>query len=1224
MLTWLKRIVGAKSSLPEQSYTLLAADLARLDSVSRGLGGRALRYVLDGDDPSVLEVLASIGAGAALELKCLNRRILPRTEPRQRFFATLPPLDASFHLRLALVLEAATRRDTPKLILDWLPGVPRWLEIFLWEASTFEPNSIKSDDASFLDFELLEQMLKLADSHPELPLRAALSRNLQGWENARLGALLSAVKGFAAAAARHPGVIREVLNPPDAKRRVHVLELMTKHRVDPLPHTAQLVELAVSSAKTVRSQAQALLSLVPEAAEPHVRAKASDGTTDERMHAAGLLWNLRAEAARVFLGERRVADSSPKVRKAIEDLLGASLALEPAAAAHGAGFELPPLPDMTPRPLPASIRDALRNVVERWHRNATAANVRARAQNPKWQILDPPPVTGEMVDRIFRVMQAPTIREDELQSAWAAATEFRWRVDENDLKGFLVQPGLDLVHVVRLLGAAGLLDAWGRALRFGAIPDRLLRHYRTAHRSSFGLRDVGAAFRASGLEPALIGWTLLDRSWQRAFAWEADAVWPYFVEHAEILEEVFGLRPAAEEKDRWVDPRRRPAALAVLECLPRVPPALKPRLWEIALGSARGDRASAQRCLGKEPETAERIVSALDDGRQETRAVAAEWLADIRHSAAIPALEGALHEEKQDAAKAALMGALEALGAEVDRFLDRPGLAREAEKGLRKGVPAALGWFPFDRLPEVRWSDSGEPVARDVLLWLVVQGHRLGSPEPSALLRRYARQMDDGGRQALGRFVLEAWLAQDTELPTQQEVDAKATALAQQWSGSYPGKSLQEIAEMFARGLLEVPKGTAIGDKGVLSVAGACARADVVPVVQQYLRTWYGRRAAQCRALLQMLSWVEHPAAIQLVLATATRFRTEGIRREAEKQAQLIAERRSWTIPELADRTIPTAGFDENGELELDYGERRFVARIADDLSVTLTGPEGRTMTALPDARASESPEVVAAAKKALSAAKKELKTVLALQRERLYEAMCTQRAWSAEDWEAYLHRHPVVGRHCRRLVWVAHAGEQRLGTFRALGDGSLTTATDEAFELAPGSVVHVAHACNTPDAEGRAWTEHLAAYEIEPLFAQFARVIHRIPPDGMQETRLLEYQGHLVEAFKLRARAAKAGYVRGTTEDGGWFYTYVKHLPTLGLDAVIEFSGNALPEQNRTVALRTLRFTRKAEGPGVGADEDCTLGEVPPVLLSECWNDLRSIAAEGTGFDPDWERKVQ
>ena len=87
----------------------------------------------------------------------------------------------------------------------------------------------------------------------------------------------------------------------------------------------------------------------------------------------------------------------------------------------------------------------------------------------------------------------------------------------------------------------------------------------------------------------------------------------------------------------------------------------------------------------------------------------------------------------------------------------------------------------------------------------------------------------------------------------------------------------------------------------------------------------------------------------------------------------------------------------------------------------------------------------------------------------------------------------------------------------------------------------------------------------------------------------------------------------------------YRKHFTTLGLEAVIEFTGNGLPEENRTVALRSLYFSRaKDEATPFGPESECPLAEIPAVLLSECWNDLRSIAAEGTGFDQDWEKKVE
>ncbi len=80
-----------------------------------------------------------------------------------------------------------------------------------------------------------------------------------------------------------------------------------------------------------------------------------------------------------------------------------------------------------------------------------------------------------------------------------------------------------------------------------------------------------------------------------------------------------------------------------------------------------------------------------------------------------------------------------------------------------------------------------------------------------------------------------------------------------------------------------------------------------------------------------------------------------------------------------------------------------------------------------------------------------------------------------------------------------------------------------------------------------------------------------------------------------------------------------------LGLTAVIEFTGNGLPEENRTVALQSLYVMTSAgdkESPYAGSENRLSLGEVPPVLLSECWNDMRLAAAEGPGFDPEWEKK--
>ena len=139
-----------------------------------------------------------------------------------------------------------------------------------------------------------------------------------------------------------------------------------------------------------------------------------------------------------------------------------------------------------------------------------------------------------------------------------------------------------------------------------------------------------------------------------------------------------------------------------------------------------------------------------------------------------------------------------------------------------------------------------------------------------------------------------------------------------QWPQYYQDNPLrnasqEQITASYLPSYLKQPAGSAASSKGLLAVAAACAGERAAPVAQRYLKEWYGTRAAQGRALIVMLAWIEHPSATQLMLSVGSRFRTKSFQEEATRQAELLAERKGWTIGELADRTIPTAGFDEDG-----------------------------------------------------------------------------------------------------------------------------------------------------------------------------------------------------------------------------------------------------------------------------------------------------------------------
>lgn len=748
--------------------------------------------------------------------------------------------------------------------------------------------------------------------------------------------------------------------------------------------------------------------------------------------------------------------------------------------------------------------------------------------------------------------------------------------------------------------------------------ERLLQQFRQSH-AAFGFRELSAAFETVGVDRDFLGQCRLHE-FAPAFCWEDEAVWPYFAERPHLLEACF----QRNSNERYAAYGRK-NAFDVLRAFPEAPPSLLKVMWELALGNAKSDRAAAQAVVEKSPGWQERVIGALADGAFARRAIAAQWLGKRGVAAAVEPLKQAMKQEKQDVAKAAMMEALERLDVAIEQFLNRGQLGKEAEKTVKKGVPLQLAWFPFDRLPEVHWKDNGQPVPPEIIQHFLLQAFRMKTPEPSPLLRRYCEMFDPAERERLGDFVFQQWLERDLKhkyTEDEARAEAKKNAPNHPWFyGSLPDME-KMLYETYRR-----ERVSAIKEKGLLAVAGACCGPNSVRQIEAYLKEWYGYRASQCKALIAMLASVEHPSAVQLLLSTANRFRTKSIRQEAEKYVHLLAERKDWTIGQLADRTIPSAGFDESGSVALDFGPRQFVVKLDDRLNVSLLNEGGKAIKSLPAPGKNDDAEKAQAAKKQFAALKKELKQIVKQQTERLYESMCTERTWRFDEWDEHLLRHPIVRTLCRRLVWAVMRDDVVTQTFRPLEDGTLTDVEDNAVSVAPDATLRIAHSVLVPAETAAAWQTHLADYEVAPLFSQFGRAAYKTPEEKRSETEMTEFEGWIVETFTLRGIAAKAGYTRGAPQDGGWFHEYHKQFTGLGLQATIEFSGNSLPEENRKAALIKLYFTRLSPqelNDGYHRPAPLRLGDVPPVLLSECYQDLRAMASSGPGYRADWEKAIQ
>ncbi len=549
----------------------------------------------------------------------------------------------------------------------------------------------------------------------------------------------------------------------------------------------------------------------------------------------------------------------------------------------------------------------------------------------------------------------------------------------------------------------------------------------------------------------------------------------------------------------------------------------------------------------------------------------------------------------------------------------RETLLAEAAKGLKKGIPEKLSWFSFDVLPVVRWRSDDTPVERDLLWWLIVSAWKSKSAEPTAILRDQVALLRPDDAQVLGKAVLEAWLAADLRPQTPEELRKRLEPLFQLTGTSSLEELMQkkpEFAQLFEQAKNQPATGRT-GDKGLLALAAACGPTDVVDRIRSYVNQWYGYRAAQCRALIQVLAWIDHPEAVAFLLDVSRRFRTATIRQEAEIQVRKLAERKGTTLADLAEQSLPDGGFDAEGKLIIDFGPRQFIARLDDDAEIFLEDQSGSEIKALPAPGKADNAELAAAAKKRLTEAKKQLKAVRKRVVERLYEAMCTERSWKFADWERTLLGHPIAGRLCSRVVWTIKESTGTASTFRPLEDGTLTDLDDHEVRPAADATVRIAHRLTLTYKTAAGWVVHMLDFEVDPLLPQFARPVFRLPTESRSATEWPLPLTQPLAAPPLTRRARGLGYDPAAfrLQDGGDHF--IKHFPAASLRAEIKI-GDFDAEEHAT----RLDLSFRSAGTGKDSGSSTCLvpfGEIPPVLLSECHADLLGLGG-GAKHDDDEE----
>ncbi len=600
------------------------------------------------------------------------------------------------------------------------------------------------------------------------------------------------------------------------------------------------------------------------------------------------------------------------------------------------------------------------------------------------------------------------------------------------------------------------------------------------------------------------------------------------------------------------------AARALELLLAHDDPELPEVLREASLATSSELRALASEQLLARGEAGAWARSQLGKGSADRRAHAAALAARAGGDEAVAALRGRLDLEKQEKVQVALLEGLERLGVDLTSVLDPDTLVASMTKAAAKGTrPKDLD---LDALPTLRWKDGTEVPRALVDAWIATS-HKRKQPVPTPMLSVLARGLEPVAAGDFALALFRFWVALD-------DTD----------TDPYWGHM----------------KGTATADKGLFAVVAALADARIVPEVRTYVTTHYGWRSAQCKAMVAMLAHLAHPSGIQYLLQIAARFRTKGIKLAAREQTEQLAADRGWSPDELADRTLGDAGLDDEpfGFTDADGAPTRsFRLVLTEELAIQVADEEGQLAKGLPKARAGEDPASEKAAKARLSAARKELKAFLGVQIGRLRDAMLTQRAWSMELWRTVA-EHPVMRALFRRLLWRCDDV-----VFRLDEDGRLVDAGDETVQLPDDASVRLAHAVFLSADVAATWGQHLADFEILPLFAQIGRPTWR-PTDPAAESIPCGAEG---EGRRLRGLTSKLGYELGPAQDGGYIDAFERDHPGIGLTVQLLAEGLRHPIDDTVVPLGGAVFLQQGRR--------VALGKVPAVLLSEVYADLEEIA---------------
>ncbi|MGM7637057.1 DUF4132 domain-containing protein [Bacillus sp. Hm123] len=506
--------------------------------------------------------------------------------------------------------------------------------------------------------------------------------------------------------------------------------------------------------------------------------------------------------------------------------------------------------------------------------------------------------------------------------------------------------------------------------------------------------------------------------------------------------------------------------------------------------------------LNERPNNKQLVLPLLQHKKAVVREQAVILLSNHTDQKVVHALEEMFEKERSHKVKELISKAIHV--EELEEEQDITSLAKYCEKHLNKRKKAKVEWVTPETLPALMVKDPTEDLTDDVVYLLLT----MFADTDEVTLNSFARKLVE-------------WIEE---------------------------KSLHDIAyEVLLRWVAD---GAQAKRKWVLSLAAQFGDSRVIHELSSLIADWVkSSRGAIASLAVKALALQGSDEALLITDGIAQKIKHKQVKRAASEALEAAAKEFGITPEELADRLIPTLGFDQEGKRVFDYGPRSFTVEVTPEQTLQIFKEDGKSVKNLPQVAKSDDEQKATDAREQFKLLKKQLKTVVTNQKTRLEAALSKNRTWEAEKWEKLFVDNVIMQSFAIGLIWGVYEEGELVQSFRYMDDGTFNTIDEDEYELPEGANIGLVHPLDLEADEIEQWKEQLEDYEIIQPIAQLDRPIFIITEEEKNQKEIIRFAGRQMSDLALLGRIDKAGWSKGSVQDAGGFYEFYKEIGEYGAE---------------------------------------------------------------------------